>query len=230
MSGGARVRPHDLEAQSPRGPSQDEVDDEDRREGDEQADVDARARDVRQQVRNEGRLRQWRRRVVERPLDQDARDVDADEGHHQRGDDLVRPVAGLQQRRDHRPGTADGAREEKQNGERNPERHVADERRAVAGDERRGKQELPVVAEVPDVGAEDHRQPGRDQQERGHPDRTVLPAALLDSALPDVPVEVQRIPAEPEQQEPTGDERERDGHDRADEDVEQPLRPPGAGG
>ena len=52
--------PMHLQAQAPRRARQHVVDDEDGREGDEQADVDARARDVRQHLveRDHARLRQ----------------------------------------------------------------------------------------------------------------------------------------------------------------------------
>src|SRR5581483_960671 len=82
---------------------------------------------------------------------------------------------------------------------------------------------------------EDHGQPGRDQEQRRHPDRAVLPrvpAAAADAALPDVPVEADRVAAEGEQQHRAGAEREDDGEERAHADVHgavgetRPLRRP----
>ena len=110
-------------------------------------------------------LRDRHRRILERPLDQQAGEVDADEGHHQRRDDLVRPVARLQHRGDDRPdGTGrSGHQEEEQH--REPQRQVVRQRRPVACDHRRGEQELAVVAEVPDVRPEDDRQAGADQEQ-----------------------------------------------------------------
>ena len=107
VAGGPRIGPHDPETQTPGRARQQVVDDEDCRERDEQPDVDAGARDAREQFRDDGRLGERRRGVVERPLDQDAGEVDPDERHHQRRDDLVGAVACLQHGRDHRPEGAD---------------------------------------------------------------------------------------------------------------------------
>ena len=52
-------------------------------------------------------LRHGGRRVAEGQLDQHIGEGGAEEGHHQRGDDLVHALIGAQQRRQQRPGGAD---------------------------------------------------------------------------------------------------------------------------
>src|SRR5205823_4082762 len=102
---------------------------------------------------------------------------------------------------------------------------VLRQRRPVPGDERGGEEELAVVAEVPDVRAEDHRQSCGDQKQGRHPDRAVLPrvpAAAAYPALPDVAVERDRVPSEGEEQDRAGAERKEDGEERADADVDRP--------
>src|SRR5262249_8461328 len=59
--------------------------------------------------------------------------------------------------------------------------------------------------------------------------RALLPIAVGDTVLPDVGVEGERVPAERREEDAAGDEREHDGHDRADEDVGGPRSPLEAG-
>ena len=124
------------------------------------ADVDARARDRwAASCRTAGRASAGRRdrRILERPLDQDVREVDPDERHHQRRDDLVRAVARLEDRGDDRPGGADRRRDRRTARGSRAASACCSIRAARARDQRGAEQELAVVAEVPDVGAEDRR-------------------------------------------------------------------------
>ena len=79
VAGRPRVGAQDLQPQAPGGARQHVVDDQDGRERDEQADVDPRPRDVRQHLLEVGIT--WSAgvgvgRILERALDQDAREVD----------------------------------------------------------------------------------------------------------------------------------------------------------
>ena len=124
-----------------------------------------------------------------------------------------------------RPGACDGSGHEEEERERQPEREVADEARGVTRDEGGAEQKLAVVPEVPNVGPEDDDQPGRDEQERRHRDRAVLPCSRSDAAVPDRPVERDRVAAERKQKERAGPQRQQNRADRADDHVEQALGP-----
>ena len=90
-----------------------------------------------------------------------------------------------------------------------------DERRREPGGERRAEQELPVGAQVPEVRPEGDDQPGRDQQQRRHPDDALLePGPLEQAALEHVAVELERVAPEDEEHQPGGDEREQRRHER----------------
>ena len=220
-----RVRAHDPQPQAQGRPRQHVVDDEDGGEGDEQADVDPRPRDRRQhlvEVDHRG-LRDVDRRILERPLDQDVGEVDADERHHQRRDDLVRPVARLQERGDDRPGRADAPRPA---GRGRASRARAAGRSSATGRSRRRPR----------------RRAGTGRCSRGsrcsRGRSTVRPAAIRssgailialscqasrrrrDPALPDVAVEGERVAAEREQQDRRRRRARDDRDERADADVE----------
>ena len=186
------------------------------------ADMNARAGNRRQHLvqREHPRLRDIDGRVLERPLDQDVRHADTDERHHQRRDDLVRLVAGLQKRGDERPYRARRSREECERDQREPARLAPDQAGSEPRDEGRAEKELAVVAEVPDVRAEHDHEADRNQQERCGPHRAVLPGGQLDPALPDVRVERDRIAPERKEKDRAGPQGQEQGHDRSNHHVE----------
>ena len=201
------------------------VGDERGAERDEHADVNARPRNRRQHPveRDHPGLRDVDSRILERALDEDVRDADADERHHQRGDDLVGLVERLQQCRDQRPRRARPDRDEEQ--DQLPAATACAQVRREPRDEDRAEQVLAVITEVPDVRAEDDDQPDRDQQQRCAEHRAVLPRALLDAVLPDALVEGDRVMPEDHQQQRAGQQRQDHRRERADQRVADPRDP-----
>ena len=123
-------------------------------------------------------------RILELALDEDPRQVDADERHHQRRDDLVEPVARLQQRGRDRPRRSDDARYEEEENEVQRVGQVLLEARTDAGDHSGSEQELSVHAEVPDPRLEDDDEADGDEQQRGDP-YGASPATPRSSKPPD---------------------------------------------
>ena len=77
----------------------------------------------------------------------------------------------------------------------------------------RGEQELPLVAEVPDVRPERDDQAGAIGR-AARPHQAVLPGRELDPAAPDVRVERERVVPEGSEQDPPATSASRNGHDR----------------
>ena len=115
--------------------------------------------------------------IEEDELDQHIGERGAEEGHHQRGDDLVDALIGAQQRRHQRPDRADQPRRAAKQTRSVSQAGIDCDQHRRAG--RRGdgaEQELAVAAEIPDAGAERDDQAGGEQQQRRHARQRLLDA------------------------------------------------------
>ena len=106
--------------------------------------------------------------------------------------------------------------------------------RPEAGHHRRREQELPLVAEIPDVRAEDDDQAERDRGQRRGTHQAVLPGRELDAPAIDVEVEPERVVPECRDQDPAGNERQQEREHGADDEIGEPRegrrRPHALGG
>ncbi len=140
-------------------------------------------------------------------LDEQIRQVDADETHHERGDDLVHPEPGPQVGRQHGPRSTHHQAHHAQSHKTGPPRHRGHDGRAQPGDHGSRQQELAVPAYVPQSGSEGHDVAHADEQQRGKAGEHALPAALTEEAgTEEIAVEREWIATQRQQDDRTCDQ------------------------